>query len=449
MRFLPEHNIAAAVIGFGYVGSAVGSALAEGGATVVGIDADATFVEELRNRYCRFSEPGLPELMFRMMDAERLTVTTDYAAVSTADVVVLTVGTPVHEGGALSDTQLRGACERLAGRLRKGQLVILKSTVPPGVTRDLVVPILESGGLVCGEDFGVAFCPERFAEGAFLRELRSHPVVVGGWCADSADAAVAFWQRVIDADTIRCSSMEAAEVVKLASNWWIDHNIAMANELAKLCGTLDVDVLEVIAATNSIRKGNGSVNILLPSVGVGGSCLTKDPWMVWKAARDRGVALRTIPVAREVNEGMPEYTVDTIVDQLAALGVPLAKAKVAVLGLAFKNNTGDLRATPTLPVVAKLREGGAEVAVFDPLTESAEVEQRFGLVPASSVEDAVDGADCIAVLARHDAFDAIDFGALRERVAPSCVIIDGRAYYPPDTIARLQEQGFAYRGIGR
>ncbi|WP_329427653.1 nucleotide sugar dehydrogenase [Streptosporangium sp. NBC_01495] len=449
MKFLPDQgNASAAVIGMGYVGSTVAAVLAGEGVNVVGIDVDPELVTRMERRRHRLAEPGLPELLYGGLDSGRLRVTTDYDPVSDADVVIIAVGTPVRDT-ELVDVYLRTACTELGKRLREGQLVILKSTVPPGVARKVVAPLLESGGLTVGEDFGLAFCPERLSEGQALRELRAFPIVVGGWCPNSAAAAAAFWRRTIGAEIIDCTSLESAEVVKLASNWWIDHNIAMANDLAKLCAVLDVDVLEVIDAANTIPKGTGSVNILLPSVGVGGSCLTKDPWMVWRAARDRDLELDTIPVAREVNDSMPAYTAALIVEELARLGRRPEQARVAVLGVGFKNNTGDLRATPVLPVVARLRRDGAEVVLHDPLADPGEVEKIFGLAPVETAREALSGADCVAVLARHDRFAEIDLVALREVVAPSCVIVDGRAYYPRETIDRFRRHGYAYRGIGR
>ncbi|MEQ4717336.1 nucleotide sugar dehydrogenase [Nonomuraea sp. B19D2] len=450
MRFLPDREpITAGVIGLGYVGSCVAAALADKGVDVIGVDTDATLVDELGTGQCRFSEAGLPELVSRLTGTPRMRVTTDCAAVSAADVIVVTVGTPVRDQGMLMDVQLRSACEDLSKHLRPGQLLIFKSTVPAGMTRDLVVPLLERSGLRCGADFGLAFCPERLSEGNALNELRTFPIVVGGWCDESAAATAAFWHSSLGVEVIRCASLETAEMVKLADNWWIDHNIAMANELAKVCDLVGVDVLDVISAANSIKKGHGSVNILLPSVGVGGSCLTKDPWMVWRSARDRGLELRTIPAAREVNDGMPHYTFGLIAEELAKCGKSLAAAKIAVLGLAFKNNTGDLRATPTQPVIAGLREAGARVALFDPLVDDDEAEKTFGLRPESSLEETVRDADCLAVLAWHQQFHDLDFADLRERVAASCAVVDGRAYFPRDTIGRLRELGFAYRGIGR
>jgi len=429
----------------GYVGSTIAGVLAGEGVDVVGIDVNPELITQLEQRRFWFSEPGLPELIYGGLDSGRLRVTTEYDAVSAADVVIITVGTPVRDK-ELVDVYLRDACAELARHLRRGQLILLKSTVPPGVSRNLVAPLLESSGLKVGEDIGLAFCPERLSEGRALYELRTFPIAIGGWCADSAAAAAEFLRRTIGTETIDCTSMETAEVMKLASNWWIDHNIAMANELAKLCGSLDVDVLEVIAAANTMPKGAGKVNILLPSVGVGGSCLTKDPWMVWRSARDRGVDLHTVPVVRQVNDAMPAYTAGLIAD---GIGRPLRDAKIAVFGVAFKNNTGDLRATPVLPVVNALREGGAEVSLFDPVADPGEVKKVFGLAPADTAAEALQDADCIAVLARHDEFDEIDFVAHRDAVAASCVIVDGRAYYSRETIGRFREHGFGYCGIGR
>lgn len=449
MRFLPDkENLTVAVIGLGYVGSCVAGALIDEGFGVIGVDTDAELVEELSRGYCRFQEPGLPELVARWAGRDGVRWMSDYSAVGEADVVIVAVGTPILDGGALGDAALRAACDELGRRLRAGQLVVFKSTVPPGATRTLALPLLAAGGLEAGSDFGVAFCPERLSQGAALRELRSLPVVVGGMNEDSAAAARHFWRQALEVEVITCASLEAAEVVKLTSNWWIDHNIALANELAKLCSALDVDVLEVIEAANSIPKGGGRINVLRPGVGVGGSCLTKDPWMLWNAARSRGIDVGTIPAAREANDGMPGYTVELVVEELRALGREPASAKVAILGLAFKNDTGDLRSTPVEPVVSGLRSLGAELSLLDPLVSPDNAEKVFGTRPSATVEEAVENADCLAILAWHKEFEDMDFKEVRELVAPACAIVDGRAYFPKEKSRMLQGLGFTYRGIG-
>jgi UDP-N-acetyl-D-mannosaminuronic acid dehydrogenase len=453
MRFLPDSHdspgLRVAVIGFGYIGSCLGVTLAERGMHVVAIDQDPATVAALRRGECRIPEPGLADAVARHTASARLRATTDYAAVADADVVLVTVGTPVDpDRGFLAD-QLIDACTSLARHLRRGQLVILKCTVPPATTRTLVAPLLEASGLVHEVDFGLAFCPERLAEGEALQQLVRLPVVVGGCGPASAAAACRFWEHALGVPVHEVPSAETAELVKLATNWWIDANIAIANELARYCATLKVDVLDVVSRANALPKGQSTINLLLPSVGVGGTCLTKDPWMAWRDARGRGVDLATVATARRVNDEMPQHTADVITDELIKMGRDPALATVAVLGVAFKNNTGDLRSTPVLGAVAALRASGARVRLFDPLADPAQVRREFGLPLAATLDEAVADADCIAVLAGHDEFRALDFAALRERVAMPCLVFDGRMYYPRETIHLLQQWGYGFRGVGR
>jgi UDP-N-acetyl-D-mannosaminuronic acid dehydrogenase len=436
-----------AVIGTGWVGSCIAAAMADRGLDVVGVDVDAGRVAELNAGRPRFEEPGLAELTGRGLAAGRLRFTTDYAVVSTVDVIVITVGTPVNDDGSLADDQLRGACRALRPNLRPGQLLVLKSTVPPGTTRHLVAPLLESDRMRAGADFRLAFTPERLAESTALAELRQLPIVVGGLDRESTVAATRFWRRALGVPVTAQDSLEAAEIVKLADNWWIDLNIALANELAKFCDLYQVDVLDVIAAANAIPKGGGKVNILFPSVGVGGSCLTKDPWMVWQAARQRGLEIHSTRIGREINDAMPAYTAQVILHELVEAGRDPAEAVVAVLGVAYKNNTADLRATPVRAVVETLTKAGVQVRVHDPVADPAEVEDLLKLRPSRTVEEAVRDADCVAVLALHRQFHDIDYAKLQ--VARSCLILDGRAYYPKEMIAELRRLGYRYRGVGR
>ncbi|GLY85116.1 nucleotide sugar dehydrogenase [Actinoallomurus iriomotensis] len=449
MRFLPEGtSLSVAVVGFGYVGSCLGATLAGGDITVLGVDSDRGMVEEMNAGRCRFGEPGLAGLLAGARESGALQVTADYELIAKTDVIVVTVGTPIDDAGSALTGQLEAACRELAPRLRPGQLVILKSTVPPGTMRGLVLPLLEAGGLRQGTDFGLAFCPERLAEGAALDQLRRLPIVVGGVDPDSTSAAAAFWQRALGVRTIGFDAPEVAEFVKLADNWWIDLNIAMANELAKVCAAYDTDVLDVITAANSLPKGDSFVNILRPSIGVGGSCLTKDPWMVWHAARDHGVALRTVETARAVNDGMPGYAFDVVTRGLAALGRP-GPARVAVLGVSFKSDTGDMRRTPVKPVIGALRAAGHDVTVYDPLVPRSDAEAVLGVPAARTPREAAEGAACVAVLAGHREFQELDFGDLRSVVEMPCLILDGRAYYSREKIDELGRLGFVYRGIGR
>jgi dTDP-alpha-D-glucose dehydrogenase len=438
-----------AVVGFGYIGSCLGVALADRGMRVVAVDSDTSLVRDLRAGRVGVPEPGLAEAIRRLAGSGRIRFEDDYDAIREVDVVVVTVGVRGDVNGALLTSELVPVCRAIAERLRHGQLVILRSTVPPGVTRQLAVPLLETSGLREGVDFGVAYCPERLAEGTALAQIRELPVVVGGCSPSSAAAAAEFWRDALGVEAQVVGTVEAAEIVKLATNWWIDSNIAMANELARFCTAYGVDVLEVVAAANELPKGNGNVNILLPSVGVGGACLTKDPWMAWRAAKRQGVRLRTIETARRVNDGMPEFACERISSGLLKLGKELASAIVAVLGVAFKNDTGDLRRTPVKPVVAGLRSAGADVRLFDPVADPDAIEAELGGPPVATLGEAVAGADAVAVLAGHRQFHDIDFAWLREQVSMPCLLFDGRMYYPPETVRQIERAGLDFCGIGR
>jgi nucleotide sugar dehydrogenase len=450
VRFLPaQREPAVAVIGFGYVGSCVGVTLAERGLAVTGIDSDPRLIEEMRAGHCRFNDPGLADALRRALGSAALSLSTGYDSIPAADVIIIAVGTPVDSDRRIVTDHLESACAALADRLRAGQLVIVKSTVAPGTTEDLVRPLLEKGGQIQGRDFGLAFCPERLAEGNAIAQFRSIPMVIGGCDDESAAAASAFWSMALGVEVLQFASPKVAELVKLTDNWWIDSNVALANELAKLCGALGVDVLDVITGANSLPKGNSHVNVLLPSVGVGGSCLTKDPWILWGAASQNGQRLLMAETARQVNDSMPGYTHQLILAELAGLGKDPASSKVAVLGLAFKNNTNDLRHTPVRPVVEALRSTCGQVRIYDPLVADSAAEAEFGLAQSPSFAHAVQDADCVAVLAGHDQFQAMDFAELAHQVSLPCLIVDGRAYYSRQTIETMRQLGFSYRGIGR
>ncbi|WP_049563083.1 nucleotide sugar dehydrogenase [Nonomuraea sp. SBT364] len=448
MRYLRENEQPkVAVIGLGYVGSCYAAILAERGWHVTGIDTNTHLIQELQDGHCRYQEDGLAPLLEAAITDSRLSLTTDFAAITDADVLLLTVGTPVRTDGSMVEEQLGQASEQIGRHLRPGQLVLVKSTVPPGTTRDFVRPLLEQGGLTCGTDFNLAFTPERFAEGTALKELRSLPIVVGGIDDDSTQDAALFWRQALHVDVLTQDSPEAAEIVKLADNWWIDLNIAMANELAKFCAAYNVDVLDVITAANTITKGKHHVNILLPSIGVGGSCLVKDPWMVWHTAQRHGIELHTPPTSRKINQTMPDHTSQLIIDTLASQGKNPATATIAILGAAFKNNTGDLRATPVEGVITALLKAGATVKLHDPLVDPYQAETQLGITPTETLHETVRDADCIAIMALHHDFTHIDYATLP--VAPQCLILDGRAYYTKQKIAELRHLGYTYLGIGR
>ena len=298
-----------AVVGFGYIGTVIGAVLADRGWPVTGIDVRQSVVDEINLGKTTVPEPGLNELVSNNVRVGRLRATTDFGALADNDFVIVTVGTPLGPDFEPIVDDIKAAARAVGEHLHAGHLVILKSTVPPDTTEKLVRPILEeSSGLRAGVDFGLAFCPERLAEGQAIHELTSIPVVVGAVEERSARACSTLWRHALGVDSIVVDDPRTAEMVKLADNLWVDLNVALANELAKVCDRLGMDALQVIEAANTMPKGGRDANILRPSMGVGGYCLTKDPWFVNHLGQSVGLDLAIPRTSRTVNDTMPAYT---------------------------------------------------------------------------------------------------------------------------------------------
>ncbi|WP_083662811.1 MULTISPECIES: nucleotide sugar dehydrogenase [unclassified Mycobacterium] len=436
-----------AIVGFGYIGTVIGAVLADRGWPVTGIDVRQSVVDEINLGKTTVPEPGLNELVSNNVRVGRLRATTDFGALADNDFIIVTVGTPLGPDFEPIVDDIKAAARAVAEHLRPGHVVILKSTVPPDTTEKLFQPILEeTSGLRAGVDFGLAFCPERLAEGQAIRELTSIPIVVGAVDERSARACSTLWRHTLGMDSIVVDDPRTAEMVKLADNVWIDLNVALANELAKVCDRLGMDVLQVIDAANSMPKVNHNVNILMPSMGVGGYCLTKDPWFVSHLGQSLGLELAIPRTSRTVNDTMPGYTYGLLTQLLADQGKSIETSKIAVLGIAFKNNTGDCRLTPTKYVVALLEESGCQLSVHDPWVPEEEARTVTKIPLTADIESAVENADALVVLAGHRQFHQIPLARLAELAAPNCVFLDGRNSFDP---AAVRAAGLVYKGIGR
>ncbi len=436
-----------AIVGFGYIGTVIGAVLADRGWPVTGIDVRQNVVDEINLGKTSVPEPGLDELVANSVRMGRLRATSDFGALADNDFVIVTVGTPLGPDYEPIVDDITAAARAVGQQLRKGHLIILKSTVPPDTTENLVRPILEeASGLRAGVDFGLAFCPERIAEGQAIHELTSIPVVVGAVDERSARACATLWRHALGVDSVIVDNPRTAEMVKLADNLWVDLNVALANELAKLCDQLDMDALQVIEAANTMPKGGGPVNILRPSMGVGGYCLTKDPWFLNHLGQSVGLDLAIPRTSRTVNDTMPAYTYGLLTKLLAEQGKTIENSKIAVLGIAFKNNTGDCRLTPTKYVVAMLEESGCQLSIHDPWVPDEEAHAVTSIPLTPDIESAVKDADALMVLAGHREFHQIPLTRLADLTTAGCVFLDGRNSFDP---AAVRAAGFVYKGVGR
>ncbi|GAA1647091.1 UDP-N-acetyl-D-mannosaminuronic acid dehydrogenase [Mycolicibacterium murale] len=436
-----------AVVGFGYIGTVIGAVLAERGWPVTGIDVRRHVVDQINEGRSTVPEPGLGDLVADNVRVGRLSATDDFSVIADNDFVIVTVGTPLGPDYEPIVDDITAAARAVAQHVRTGHLIILKSTVPPDTTEKLFLPILEEvSGLRAGIDFGLAFCPERLAEGQAIQELTSIPVVVGAVDERSARACATLWRHALGVESVIVDDPRTAEMVKLADNLWVDLNVALANELAKVCDRLGMDALQVIEAANTMPKGGRDANILRPSMGVGGYCLTKDPWFVNHLGASVGLDLAIPRTSRTVNDTMPAYTFGLLTELLADQGKALQHSKIAVLGIAFKNNTGDCRLTPTRFVLELLEQSGCQLTVHDPWVPEEEAHSVTTIPLTVDIESAVKDADAVVVLAGHRQFHQIPLVRLADLAAPGSVFLDGRNSFDP---AAVRAAGFVYKGIGR
>jgi len=388
-----------AVIGLGYVGLPLAMVFAEAGIEVVGVEAVASRCDDV-NAGRSYIQDVSGDALGKMVDAGLIHATMDYAATEDCDADIICLPTPLNANREPDLTLVTDATEKLAGHLRRGQLVTLESTTYPGTTREVLAPILERGsGLTAGVDFHVAFSPERVDPGRTDYTTKSTPKVVGGLTPACTARALQIYGPAID-HVVPVSTPEAAEMTKLLENIFRSVNIALMNELAMLCDRMKVDIWEVIDA--AATKPFGFMKFQ-PGPGLGGHCIPIDPfYLSWKA-REFDFWTEFIELAGKVNENMPYFCVEKLHKALNTRGKSLNGARVLVLGVAYKADIDDLRESPALKVIRLLREHGADVAYHDPYC--AEL-PAFGLrsVPLADYRGLAD-YDVVAIVTAHSALD--------------------------------------------
>jgi UDP-N-acetyl-D-mannosaminuronic acid dehydrogenase len=405
------------VVGLGYVGLPTACAFARSGLDTVGVDVRPHVVELVRAGKSHLTEAGLEDEVRSAVGSGKLHATGDLGeAVSSSGAVVIAVQTPYQEGRVILDF-LKAACAQVAASARPGSVLILESTVPTGTCEMVVLPILEAGGKREGKEFYFAYCPERIAPGNSLQEFVNNDRVIGAFGAESFERAEALMKRAVKGKIMRTSVLNA-EAAKLVENAARDVYIAFANDLALVARRAGWDAREVIRLANTHPR----VKILSPGPGVGGPCLTKDPYLLLEGLgpgdEKVGVTIRT---ARAVNDAM-HREVMALLDEA---GAPPQGSKVAVLGTAYKPEVGDPRGSPSEPVVKELIRRGYQVWTFDPFCL-----ESFGARAAADVEQAAEGASCTMVLVAHRAFLKMDLDRLASRMALNPVIIDAVGAFP-------------------
>jgi UDP-N-acetyl-D-glucosamine dehydrogenase len=397
-----------AIVGAGYVGMPLAQVFAEAGKSVVLIDIDADVVAGIERGESHIGDVASGELK-RLVDDGRVSATTDYDALKDASAILVALPTPLSSQREPDLSIVRAAVEQIAQRLSKGQLVVLESTTYPGTTREVLQPILEHSGLKAGEDFHLAFSPERVDPGRKDWTTRNTPKIVGGVTPACSERAAELYRGAVET-VVPVSSPEAAELTKLLENIFRAVNIALVNELAQLCERMDIDVWEVVEAAETKPFGFMSFK---PGPGLGGHCIPIDPfYLTWKA-REYDFYTEFIELAGKINANMP-YFCRSLISQALNHGAQksLKGSRLLVLGVAYKADVDDVRESPAEKIIQLLRKAGAEVAYHDP-----HVAEFDGL---QSVEYKPESYDGVVIVTAHT---AIDYDDLVERAE---IVVDLR-----------------------
>ena len=389
------------VIGLGYVGLPLAVEKAKAGFRVIGFDVQKEKVDMV-NAGHNYIGDVVNEDLKALVDAGMLSATTDFAEAARCDCVCICVPTPLDAHQQPDISYVRSSTESLMPFVHKDMLVVLESTTYPGTTEELVRPILERSGLKCGEDFYLAFSPERVDPGNLIYKTKNTPKVVGGCTSECTEVAAVMYEAVLEAPVYKVSSPAIAEMEKILENTYRNVNIGLINEMAILCDRMGINIWEVVDAAKSKPYG---FQAFYPGPGLGGHCIPLDPYYLSWKAREYGFHTSMIEASMMVNDRMPEYCVDRAARILNGMKKAVCGTKVLVLGVAYKQDIDDFRESPAISVIEELLKRGAEVEYYDPWVPKF----RRGTLSMQSIpaltEEAVSGADLAMITTAHSNVD--------------------------------------------
>lgn len=387
------------VIGLGYVGLPLAQGASRAGLCTIGFDVGSAVVDGLnagKSHVGDISDADVQEML-----ASGFCATNDPRALAGAKAIVICVPTPLSADGGPDLEFVVKATESIAAVLRPGTLVVLESTTWPGTTEEIVRPILEHSGLVAGEDFALAFSPERIDPGNPTFGLRNTPKLVGGLTPSCTERAVEFYSRLVDT-VVAMRGCKEAEMSKLLENTYRHINIALVNEMAKFSHELDIDFWDVVRGASTKPFGFQAFH---PGPGVGGHCIPIDPnYLSHRVQAQLGYPFRFVELAQEINSSMPHYVARRVQDQLNDCGLALKGSRVLILGVTYKANIADERESPARPLGMRLLSQGAEVEYYDHFVETWNLGE-WSLQRVESLEKALATADIVVHLQPHDSYD--------------------------------------------
>lgn len=421
------------VVGLGYVGLTLALTLADLGFKVRGFDINKRVRDSLAKGAPHFFEDGIKQILKDNL-GKTFKVVEDFSGDNNCDIYFVAVGTPLNAKKEPDLGYLKDASARIGKVLKSGDAVILRSTVPVGTTRNFVTPLLERhSGLRAGKDFFVAFAPERTIEGKALRELRTLPQVIGGLDKSSTELAASIFNHMTHS-AVLVDSLEEAEMVKLINNTYRDVHFAFSNELALICNKLGVDTHRVIEAAN---RGYERSSVSLPSPGVGGACLEKDPFILLHSVKSKDHSL--VRHARTVSDKMVDFVADSTVAHLQNHALGVKNPKLLVLGFAFKGRpvTSDMRGSTTVPLVKKLRRATENIYGYDPAVKRSDITD-LKVKYVSDLEKGFADADAVIVMNNNPAFEELNIRGLLSSANKPCLFFDTWGLYDKAEVEKVK-----------
>lgn len=396
-----DRTVTLGVVGLGYVGLPLAVEKAKAGFKVIGFDVQDQKVDMVNQGHNYIGDVVDSDLE-KIVREGYLRATTDFASVASCDCVCIAVPTPLDAHQQPDISYVRASAESIMPHMHKDMLIVLESTTYPGTTEELLKPILEKSGLKCGEDFYLAFSPERVDPGNLIYKTKNTPKVVGGCTPECTDIAATLYEAVLEAPVHRVSCPAVAEMEKILENTYRNVNIGLVNEMAMLCDRMGISIWEVVDAAKSKPYG---FQAFYPGPGLGGHCIPLDPYYLSWKAREYGFHTSMIESSMMINDRMPEYCVDRAMEALNDKKKAMNGAKVLVLGVAYKQDIDDYRESPAIRVIDALKKRGAMVEYYDPyITEYREhgvVEKGLTELTAEKLAD----ADLVMVTTAHTTVD--------------------------------------------
>ena len=436
-KLISNRKINISIFGMGKMGLPLACVFAEKGFTVIGVNTNQDTAAKInRGENPIVGEEGLDDLLKKVVKNKKLSVTTDgIDAVGKTDLVIIIVPTLVDENKKPDLSALESVCKNIGKGMKKGTLVILESTVPPGTSEGLVRKILEQeSNLKAGLDFGIAFCPERTNSGTAVSDIkgRINPKIIGGFDEKSTFIASLLYETINKNGVITVSNLKVAEMIKIAEMVYRDVKISYANSLALICDQLKIDAKEVIRGANT----DAGCQIMNPGPGVGGHCIPVYPYFIFDKVNKHTEVIKS---ARAINDEMPNFTVKFVEDVLTEKGKKIKDSNILVMGITYRGNVKEIRYSSALVIYKILSKKAKKVYAFDPLFSKKEIE-NMGLVFKNDYR----GIDCIVITALHDSFKKLNFDVMG-KVMRTKTFVDTSTFFD---VLKIKKSGFTVKSIG-